>query len=263
MAVAREVQALAVWMYKRTLFVLRSVDCRSQVYRTAPATITLALTAVQIQAAKAALSIAGEVEHITIRRDSRLTLPTVGTVHIRDWANAVPHAVGERGIVEVTILLPCLFIALTNGKNHHAVIRGDGGSTLVVLSVERRSERLAFFEKKGTCCCTRCSRHAEFLNATHWSCWPIVFIALLAATCKVDLTAVRSEGRKVFVKACIDVARRLRIIGHRIGKEGLFEIDLFQQPFHLRIEGIFTVVSQKPLLKVASGLVVSARGHAE
>ena len=137
MAVAREVQALAVWMYKRTLFVLRGVDRGAQVFRAAPATITLALAAVQIQAAKAALSIAGEVEHITVRRDRRLTLPTVGTVYIRDWANAVPHAVGEGGIVEITILLPGLFIALTNGKDHHSVIRGDGGSTLVVLSVKR------------------------------------------------------------------------------------------------------------------------------
>ncbi len=258
MAVAREVQALAVWMYKRTLFVLRSVDRGSQVYRAAPATITLALAAVQIQAAKAALSIAGEVEHVTVRRDSRLTLPTVRTVYIRDWANTVPHAVGERGIVEVTILLPCLFIALTNGKDHHSVIRGDGRSTLVVLSVKRRSERLALFKKEGTCSCTRCSRHAEFLNVAKWGRRTVVFIALLAATCKVDLTAVRSQGRKVFVKACIDVARRLGIIRHRIGEEGLFEIDLFQQPFHFRIEGILTVVSQKPLLKVAGGLVVSA-----
>ena len=258
MAVAREVQALAVWMYKRTLFVLRGVDRGPQVFRAAPATITLALTPVQIQAAKAALSIACKVEHVAVRRDRRLTLPTVGTIYIRNRANSVPNAEGEGGIVEVTILLPCLFITLTNGKDHHAVIRGDGGSTLVVLSIKWRSERLALFKKEGTCSRARCSRHAEFLNATKWGRRTVVFIALLAATCKVDLTAVRSQGRKVFVKACIDVARRLRIIRYRISEEGLFEIDLFQQPFDLRIEGIFTVVSQKPLLKVASGLVVSA-----
>ena len=136
MAVAREVQALAIWMYKRTLFVLRCIDRGSQVCRAAPATITLALAAVQIQAAKAALSIAGEIEHIPIRRDRRLTLPAIGTVYIRDWANAVPHAVGERGIVEVTILLSCLFIALTYGKDHHSIISSDGGSSFVVLSIK-------------------------------------------------------------------------------------------------------------------------------
>ena len=137
MSVACEVQTLAIRVDEWTLFILPRINRRTQIFGSTPLAIRRSVSAVNIQTTESSGAIARKIKNIPIWRNTWLAFPMLVRIDsFREFTNAVPHAVGKSGIIQITKLLTRALISLADGKSHEGVVCGHARATLVVLSVK-------------------------------------------------------------------------------------------------------------------------------